>query len=132
MQYKILGTPCKQDEFKISPNYRGICRNEIPESRFKEQQIENKLHNLINDYFESTSTTSFKALLDIAVNMSELATEKFELVLFSKQDEELPESVEYSFLGFEVLSTNERSMIHFWLRKMSSNNSDIYKKHQMY
>lgn len=130
MEYKILGLPFKREEFKINDTYRGICRNEVPESKFKEDSKIDFLESLYGELLSTySSQTSISDLLEIAESFTKLSTEPFELILVKGIKEDIPENILYKTLGYEVVAANESSMIHFWLRKKSGGFEDIYENY---
>ncbi|WMJ75338.1 hypothetical protein RCC89_19555 [Cytophagaceae bacterium ABcell3] len=128
MEYKILGLPFKKEEFKISDTYRGVCRNEIPESKFKENSKIDFLENLYVKLLSSDSKQiQVSDLIEIADSFTKLSTEPFELILVKGIKEEIPENILYKKLGYEAVASNESSMIHFWLRKKVEGFETLYE-----
>lgn len=127
MDFKILGLPFNKGEFKICQNYRGICRNEIPEPGFKEEykvEFLNELHfKLISG---NSQQMPISELLAISDSFTELSTESFELIILIDILEEYPKDILHKSLGYEVIASNETSMIHFWLRKKVKSFERLY------
>lgn len=130
MEFKILGLPFKREEFKISNKYRGICRNEVPESRFEENSKVDFLNELYVKLISADNQQILVSeLLEISNFFTELSTEPFELIIANNIKEKVPEGVLYKSLGYEVIASNEASMVHFWLRDKSGEFEDIYEKY---
>lgn len=128
MKYKILGLPFKRDNFEIPNKYRGICRNEIPESKIKEDFSTTYLNDLYIKFISSKDEQiSISDLLEIAYSFKKLSTEPFELIIINEGKETISNNIIYESLGYEVVASNECSMVHFWLRKKTKNFEAIYK-----
>lgn len=128
MKYKILGLPFKRDNFEIPNKYRGICRNEIPESKIKEDFSTTYLNDLYIKFISSKDEQiSISDLLEIAYSFKKLSTEPFELIIINEGKETISNNIIYESLGYEVVASNECSMVHFWLRKKTKNFEAIYE-----
>ncbi|WP_114749605.1 hypothetical protein [Pleomorphovibrio marinus] len=128
MEYKILGLPFKREEFNISDTYRGICRNEIPESKFKEESKIDFLENLYVSLLSSDSKQMpVSDMLEITSVFTKLSTEPFELILIKSTLEDIPENILFDSLGYEVIASNESSMIHYWLRNKGGGFERLYE-----
>ncbi|MEM9884345.1 MAG: hypothetical protein AAF849_00515 [Bacteroidota bacterium] len=131
MEFKILGLPFKQGEFKICDNYRGICRNEVPESRFQEDSKVDFLNELYVKFISSDiKQMQITELLEISNSFTELSTEPFELIIAKNIKEEISEDISYKSLGYEVIANNEASMVHFWLRKKVKSFESLYETYK--
>ncbi len=128
MEFKILGLPFTREGFKISDKYRGICRNQIPESKFEENSKVEFLNDLYVKLITSESIQeSVSDLFEITNSFVELSTEPFELIIIKDVKEKIPKNITFEKLGYEVLASNEASMIHFWLREKVVNFEKLYE-----
>lgn len=131
MEFKVLGLPFKQEDFKICDNYRGICRNEVPESRFEEDSKIDFLNELYVKLISSDNQRMLVSeLLEIANSFTKLSTEPFELIISKNIKEDVPEGISYKSFGYEVIASNEASMIHFWLRKKVKSFEILYETYK--
>lgn len=128
MEYKLLGLPYRRKEFKIASKYKGVSRNEIPESKSGEQSEVELLDDLyIELLYSEKNQIPISRSVEITNTFVKLSTEPFELIAVINIGEAIPENVMYKSYGYEVIASNEMSMVHFWLRANEGGHKNIYE-----
>lgn len=128
MEFKILGLPCTREGFEINDKYRGTYRNEIPRPKIEEKSKAELLDDLFFELITTESTQkSVSELLEITNTFVEFSTEPFELIMIKDIEEKIPANIFLKKLGYEVLASNEASMIHFWLRRKNDEFEELYE-----